>query len=222
MMKVLRLIAAATVLALTVGTMGRARADEIDVIATGIGTGSLGGSRFVDAAFTITAISDTTRVVPIGSGGLDVGADNSVVTISVGSVSATVMDPTIIFNLRGSSAAGIASGTTSSPGVAVEAVHNTAFASYDLLSSIGPLTGTAFTGNPPPLLNTTLGAFTLGSVVADSGTIQVVVESSTIPEPASLTSATLVALAGLGGYFWHRRRPGKSAPTPRTSANGLP
>jgi hypothetical protein len=76
--------------------------------------------------------------------------------------------------------------------------HNGAFASYDLKSSIGPLSGTAVI-NPGDSFATTSGALVIDSV--DGASFQATVGA--VPEPSSLALCGLGAVT-LAGYA--RRR----------------
>jgi hypothetical protein len=74
-------------------------------------------------------------------------------------------------------------------------VTNAALATYDLRSSIGPLSGAASFDSGVAFAATT-GLFILNSVSGDA-TFQAVVSTSAVPEPSSLPLCGVAGLSGL-------------------------
>jgi MYXO-CTERM domain-containing protein len=77
---------------------------------------------------------------------------------------------------------------------------NPAFATYDLSTSIGPLSG------PPAFNSGAHFATTSGDFVLDTISGNVTFQAQVAPEPSGLALAG-VGLAGLLGYGWRRRKP---------------
>src|SRR6266853_543972 len=152
---------------------------------TGTASGTIGGTVFSNAALTVTA-SGFISTITNGAGIflLNVPGGSASFTI-IGVGSGTFTDATYVFDNTG---LGIAGFGDLGPSPCCDIIQirdsdigSSAFASYDLKSSIGPLGGA-----PDPALaqwvgrNTSLGSFT---VTQYNG----VTFQATVPEPATLT-----------------------------------
>lgn len=155
---------------------GNAEAVPITYTEQVTATGSLGSSIFTNALVTITFTGDTNNVYTPVFGALAKSAGTTVVAVA-GLGTATFTDSMAVFDTPSNNGAGIADFTASSD---VLDIMNTAFATYDLRTSIGPLLGNT-TIFPTNAFNTTQGAFDLSSVSASG-----VFSASIVPEPNSL------------------------------------
>jgi hypothetical protein len=156
----------------------------------------MGGQGFTNASFTITSTADTAQITNPFPGIISVPNLTATVTVSgLGTGTFTNETTTVdnqVFMRVGISDLGL--------GLAILFIDNAAFGSYDLTSSIGPLTGpTAI--NSGQLFPTTAGNFSLTSV--PSATFQATLQG--LPEPASFTLLG-IGIAGMAGYAWRRRK----------------
>src|SRR5262249_43357886 len=143
------------------GVVPRAYAVPITYSVSATATGSLGGSPFTDALVTITVSSDTSTV----SGGGNFFSNTGPGTAAVAGIgTATLTGGGLVFanHTGGPTNIGAAGIETALGGDILDTV-NAAFASYDLKSAIGPISG-------PPIINsgtpfpTSLGSLILTSV----------------------------------------------------------
>jgi hypothetical protein len=174
---------------------GEARAAPVTYEFTATGSGSLGASTFTNAAFTLTSTADTSQVT--SSGGVFEVPDLTATVSVAGLGTATFTTPTINVDNQPLARAGFSDPIQN---LAILFVDNSAFAGYDLTTSIGPLSGPP-TINPGSAFATTAGNFVLDSV--SPATFQATVQAA--PEPSALALFGLGA-AGLAGWRWRKRR----------------
>jgi hypothetical protein len=183
---------------LFVATAGRAPAMPITYTETVTASGSLGSTTFTNALVTLTATADTNNIVNYLPGYL--GVNNTTATVSVaGDGSGTFTIPTLTYDSQLFSAAGFESGTTGVPGSNILDVGNSAFATYNLRSSIGPLSGT------PAINSGTTFSTTAGSFILNSTSGNATFQATAVPEPATLAPAVTGVLL-IACYAWRRAR----------------
>lgn len=176
-------------------------ADPVTFTHQGVGSGSIGGTSFTNASFTITAVGNTLNVQSFGVG-VFIDHDSAMISITgVGTFLFTTGTRTFVNNtaeIVGFSRAGIDGGDL------FDGPINPQFATWDMLSSIGPIAGTA---NFLQWVNPQLPAvFTNGGqLIFNDGPSPAIftatVAPGEIPEPATLTLLGL----GFGGASIVRR-----------------
>jgi hypothetical protein len=182
--------------------VGTGRAESITYTETFTATGTLtspGGTvtPFTGAQVTITATADTGNSRhPVPGVFLVTAGSATIAGIGTGNFTdiLTVADNT------GSERLIIADTNTSSE---IVDTTSSAFATYDLSTSIGPVSGPPNGANNGSSFNTSLGELqftSFGSTSTFTATL-----ASAAPEPASLTLLGIGA-AGLAGYGWRKRR----------------
>jgi hypothetical protein len=187
-----------------------AHATPVTYTFTGTGSGTItpasgSGTTFDDAAFSFVFVTDTADIAPFGT---EFIIPNATGTFSEGSTTYTVdpifgiiANPDPSFPRVGFFNVGITSGLT---------INNSAFAGYNLGTSLGPIT--APSGDPTSILLPTLNGtgFSLDSgldtvvfTANDSLTFTADVENpSTVPEPSTIV---LMAAGMLGAGLIYRR-----------------
>jgi hypothetical protein len=164
-------------------------------------SGTLGTHTFTDAMVTITGTGDTANA----SGGVNVLTTASVSVAGI-SGTGTFNDSIAAFatgNNKQGGTAGFADVT--SGGMSIVVTANTAFASYDLTTSIGPVSGSNLDISIGSL-STSAGGFSFQFDSMDLlSSFTATLATTATPEPASLTLLGL-GVASLAGYAWRRRR----------------
>ena len=158
------------------------------------GSGTFGGYGFTDVLVTVTFTGDTANIVD-SSGFYNNIVGTATVNVS-GFVPATFTDTMEAFDNQGAIAAGISDWTL---GASVLDTYDNAFATYDLITSIGPISNSPYY-RPDITFNTDRGGFNLTSLDGNSTFTATV---SSVPEPATmlLLGLGLVGLAGVRRNF---------------------
>ncbi len=176
-----------------------ARAGVITYTFSGVGNGTVDTTAW-SGDFTFVFTADTANIT---SGGGEYFQRNIGGTFSEGSYSATlVADNTVVDNTAPSTPRlGFFNVTFDNGGT----IQNSTFTTYNLSTSLGPITGTG--SNLLPTLNPSGDGFgtTNGHTIELLGISSLTFTASAVPEPSSL--ALLAAgLAGCGLFLRHRHR----------------
>lgn len=177
-MKLFRLILLAAALQLS------ALAAPITFTSTGTGTGSIGATNFTDANFVITAIGDTTARQDLGGGVFVIFHTSAQIDISGVGVFDFITGTRTFVN-QGAPIVGFsrASGLD-----LLNGPNNAAFSSWDMLTSIGPINGTANLlqwGSSP--VDTSGGVLSFSDGSSATSFTATVGEVPGVPEPSTWT-----------------------------------
>jgi hypothetical protein len=176
-----------------------AAAAPITYIYTGTGSGSIGGTPFTDAAFTITGQADTDDLASCGGSCREIDHLSTSVTIAgVGTFTITSPLRTFLNNTPGLS-------RQNPPGGDLYNLYNGNFVGWDLVSDWGPVNTTGSLlqwGGAQPDVNTSGGVLEFADNGAVPGTFQAVLgqEAAAIPAVSGfgmLVLSGLIAAAGL-------------------------
>lgn len=184
-------------------------ADPITITHTGVGSGQIGGTTFQDASFTITDIVDTANRTSFFAGFFIDDLFASISITGVGSFDFITGTRTFVTNLLsivGFSRAGMA-------GLDLfDGPTDATFATWDMLTSIGPISGNAnlFQWDLTPV-NTTGGVLSFDTNTTET-VFTAVVSQPAVPEP---TTWLLVATA-LAFTVWLGRSSARHKPAHRT------
>jgi hypothetical protein len=171
---------------------GRASAGPITFTETFTGTGALGGNAYTNALVTLTLVGDTSNV--LGADIFTLAGLGSVEVSGLG-VATLTGDIRAVAN-QPSSRAGISDFAV---GRAILFTDNPAFATYDLMSPIGPLTGPPAFNSGFTFATNVAGGFRIDTVAGGGSTF-----AARVPEPS--TSSLALIGAGLLGLIRKGRR----------------
>jgi PEP-CTERM motif-containing protein len=185
-----------------------AAAEPITFIFTGMGSGSLNGTAFSSSAFTITGHADTlARSSDAGPGVYY--TDHLTADIDIAGLGDfAFLTPTRTFVNTGASIVGFSRAGASGLDL-YDGPQDSALATWDMLSAIGPISGSAqiqqwmgVEGSDEPVL-TSGGELIMNDGTSDA-TFEATVGIAAIPEPE--TYSMLLAGMGLIGFIARRRR----------------
>ena len=159
-------------------------ADQITFTHTGVGSGSIGAIDFTDAAFTITAIGDTANREQPASDVYSINHDSAVIDITGVGVFTFITgtrtfvnqsSPIVGFSRAGSNGLDLYNGPI-----------DASFATWDMLSSIGPIFGDINLLQWSDEDVDTTGGVLLFNTATTRGYFQASVGNASVPEPASI------------------------------------
>ena len=175
-------------------------ADTITITHTGDGSGQVGTTTFTNAAFTIIDIGNTADRTSLGFGWFIDDTSASIAISGVGSFN--FLTPTRTFVNNTAETVGFSRGS----GYGLDLYDGTAdaaFANWDMLSSIGPISGSAsllqWSFSP---VNTDGGVLVFNDGTSAS-VFTATVSGSSVPEPSSLL-LIVVGLVGIVGLSLRR------------------
>lgn len=156
-------------------------------------SGSLGSTTFSNALVTLTFAGDTSTVIPSFQF-FQTPPDTATVNVA-GIGTATFTNSVYVYDNQSFGGTGYAGFGDSFVVQTIIATANDIFMTYDLQSSIGPISGTSFVHTDGTTFATSLGKLAFTSESGTS-TFTAVVPNS-VPEPSSLALCGMAALVGL-------------------------
>jgi PEP-CTERM motif len=180
---------------------------EIEFVETGIGSGSIGTTSFSNSTFTITSFADTTnRLLDTSTSAFvySIDHDSSEIAINgVGTFQFLSKTRTYVNNTK--STVGFSRGPSGSLSALdlYNGLTNPAFGTWDMLSSIGPITGTTKLlqwNDFESAVQTNAGQLIFNSANNISGSFSATI----VPEPSTLTLLAL-GVVGLVVARWRAR-----------------
>jgi hypothetical protein len=178
-----------TVLLGTLVSITTVRAASIVYTFSGIGSGSIGGSDFTDAAFTIQVLADTTGVhLTTGSFPVLAVEDISSTLAIQGFQTATFTEGERVFVSQSGQILGFGRSEFRSefPGRDLLDIMSPTFATYDLRRAFGPLAA----GNPSAVWQNLVEGTTLGGVTFYAAK-SITFTASLVPEPSGTIPVAL-------------------------------
>lgn len=168
-----------------------AAAAPITYVYTGTGSGSIGGTPFTDAAFTITGVGETANVASCGGGCQEINHTATSVTINgIGTFQITSPLRTFLNNTPGLS-------RQNPPGGDLYSLYVGNFAGWDLVSDWGPINTTgSILQWANPQVNTSGGVLVFADNGVTPGTFQAVLglEAAAIPTLSQWGTVLLACL----------------------------
>lgn len=178
-----------------------AKASTITFTDVTTASGTIGSTSFVGDLITISAVADTSDIVPIGGGFF---VDDNSASITIGSLGTFTFTTGTRFFVDGGEVGFSRSSATGAD--LIDGPNNSAFSSWDMLSSIGPITGIGaiFQWNNVqcPSCGTLPAVVTNGgTLVLDNGspdvTFSAQVGTSAVPEPTGMTFVLIGAFLAI-------------------------
>ncbi|HEX5222966.1 MAG TPA: hypothetical protein VFZ59_25640 [Verrucomicrobiae bacterium] len=179
-----------------VGLAANTFAASITFTHTGVGSGSIGDVSFSEKAFTFTAIGDTSSRVTFEPNAFGYSIDHTSASINISGVgSFTLASPTRTFVNNEYSVVGLSRAGGSQLDLFNGPIHFS-LASWDMLSSIGPLNGSGF------LLQWDNSIITEGGILNfQSNPTAVTFQAEVVPEPGC---AALLLIAAAAAFRFRR------------------